>query len=110
MGTQYVKRVIIIIPASYQQAANQAATQLDSGGAGQFTFTVPLNPSGLDTDAPTHYWCSTVATEEQYQQILAMKAQMFPAAIVEEWDMEGEPSKPDELLASLGLKRIEAQL
>lgn len=106
MPTQFTHRILILIPASYQQAANQAALQLDPTG-GLLTFTVPLNPSGSPDDAPTHYWASTVCTEEQYQQILAMKAGMFPEAIIEEWDLDGEPSKPDELLSSLGLKRIE---
>jgi hypothetical protein len=74
--TIYTHRLILIIPAAYQAQANLAADQLDAGD-GTKTFSVPLNSTGSPNDVPTFYWASTVATEEEYQSILGMKAQMF---------------------------------
>jgi hypothetical protein len=105
MATQYTRRVVIVIPASYQSAANQAADQLDEGD-GRFTFTVGLSPSGAEP--ATHYWASPALTETQYQQVQGMKAALFPDAQIFDWDMDAEPGKPEEVLQGLGLKTIEA--
>lgn len=67
--SDYIRRAIIVIPASRQAEGNLLALQLDPIGGGQ-TFAVGLSLSG---EAPaTHYWCSTVATEAQWDDIIQL--------------------------------------
>jgi hypothetical protein len=110
MTTKFTRQLLIIIKVADQQAANIAATQLDDGGAGQFTFTVPLNATGSPDDAPTHYWCSAAMREDQFQIVEYMKAKIFPDAVVVEYDGDDEPNRPDEVLKELGLQRISVSL
>lgn len=104
--TEYTHRVLIIIPAASRDAANAAAVQLTANTADAFTFTVGLSPNGVEPI--THYWCSVALREADYQAVQQMKA-AFTGSEVIDWNMDHEPTKPDEVLASLGLMRLEAR-
>ena len=99
-------RVLIIISAAQQAQANAAAQQLPGAKAADaLTFTVPLNPSGLPSDPPTHYWASAVLDDAGWAAVQGFEPS-FPGSSVLEWDAVADPGFPDATLADLGLKRI----
>jgi hypothetical protein len=104
--TQFTRRATIVILASDQHQANLDACQFDTGGEGDETFTVGLSPTGAEP--ATHYWASTVCTEQHWQAFKAQEAQQIslgPART--RWLFDGLTTTPDEVLATMGLKRLE---
>lgn len=97
-------RLIIVIPAEFVSAANTAAAQLDSGGAGELTFTVPLYAAGQPQTVPAAYWCSAEMSADRAAQVTALGTQ-FTGCVVEEWNQSTHPARPAALLAELGLER-----
>jgi hypothetical protein len=93
----------MVLTADERETANALAIQLDPA-AGPDTFSAALSADGHFP--ATHYWCSVLVTEEQWGELLMMKAAYFPTATVTEWYMEADPQKPRRLLAGLGLKVI----
>jgi hypothetical protein len=94
-------RILIVIPAALQAAANAFALQFDPTG-GDKTFQVPLFASETEQGEPSHYWCSvsiTPATVEAVQQNI----HLFPGAQVFEYDLTEQPQRPSEARALLGL-------
>ncbi len=71
-------RLMIIIPAAQQTAANTLCAGQFTGG--ENTFTVPLNPSGDPAEPPTHYWCSWVVNEPSAAWLRGTFHDAFPAA------------------------------
>jgi hypothetical protein len=104
-GTEYRNRALMVIAAADQLTANTAALQFDPDGGAQ-TFTVALSPTG--EEPATHYLASVAVTDEQWQQLLAMRAGLFPSAVIVEWYEQAEPARANRLLEELGLRRIQA--
>lgn len=106
MASLYTRRVLIIVREADRARANGYAVQFDPDAGGGDTFSVALSASG---ELPaTHRMASTQMTEPTYQQVLALAGQAFPGARIEEYDLETEPDRPDQVLAELGLRRIAA--
>jgi hypothetical protein len=105
--TVYTRRLLCVIPASQQAAANAAAKVVDPVG-GERTFTVGLNASGRDTDAPTHYWCSWQMTPEQETQLRAEFAArgVTPSREprVSSFDPQEARPRPDEVQTELNVR------
>ena len=96
-------RFLIIISATDKTAVNTLAkSQLDTKG-GERTFSIGLSAAG---NAPvTHYWCSSVVSEDKMERVTDLSAQ-FPNAKVFAYDADKDPKFPGRLLATLGLKQI----
>ena len=102
--TRFVHRIVIVVPAARQAAANALARQIDPVG-GDKTFTVPLSPTGALP--ATHYWCATSATVEGKGHILSAES----AAKVARWTPRVFiDTDPETVLATMGLKRIQSSV
>jgi len=103
MAADYVKRMVIVVPAADRDRANAAALAFDpEGGAGTFS-------SGLSADgaAPaTHFWCAAVMTEATYQAVQALIVPEFPDGRFYDWDLAADPAQPEQVLQGLGLQRV----
>ncbi len=97
------QRFLIIIAAADRDAANSLAkAQFDTAG-GEKTFSVGLSASGA---APaSHYWCSALFTGDGPEKLAAAQA-VFPSAVVQTYDADGDPGFPGRTIASLGLKQV----
>jgi hypothetical protein len=105
-GTEFPRRLILVVPAADQSRANAAAEQWDPAGGAE-TFRVPLSAAGL---APaSHYGCSVQMREATYQAVAALVAAQFAGSTLREWDMDGDPDGLERTLSELGLKRIETR-
>lgn len=96
---------LIVIPAVEQPGANTAAKAYFDSVGGELTFSVPLNASGSPEDPPSHFWCCAAFGAEK-RALLDQMLPMFPGTIVEDFDDDTNPGRPDEMLVELGLKRI----
>jgi hypothetical protein len=95
---------LLIVAAADVARANQAAKSFDKLG-GDKTFRVGISVTGQG--APTHYWCCTQLRPATWAAVQAMQAQ-FPGSTFVEFDPKTEVQKPQEILATLGLKRIDS--
>jgi hypothetical protein len=107
MATAYTKRVLIVVPADQQQAANDAWLKVDPLGGGD-TFTVPAGADPKGT--PTHYCACGSLTEEEYA--LAVEAakgvpgmEILPCSIE---DSAPAAQKPESALGDKSLVLIAA--
>lgn len=58
MTTEYTALTYIVVRASIQQQAEDAAVAADpEGGSGTFVPGIPLRAAGDDTNTPVAYWC-----------------------------------------------------
>lgn len=96
-------RLLIVIAAADQARANTDALAFDPAG-GDRTFTVGLSPTGALP--ATHYWCSSIASEATAAAVAAKLTAEYAGAICEEWDMDANPGRPEQLLAALGLQTL----
>lgn len=94
-------RVIIIVPAEHQAAANAAAATLDPAG-GELTFTVPLFNAGAPQTLPDAFWASAQMSPATLAQVTALAATL-PGTVVEVWDAQANPVLPAEMLAARNL-------
>ena len=114
------RRFIVVIPAAQQARFNDDAenefnanTDTSDTDTDNNTFTVSLNPSGLDTAPITHYWCSWGGlTDEQFNALEAVfppPARFFESDNDLEFRMGHPPGwkGAEEILNSLNLKRRE---
>jgi hypothetical protein len=99
-------RILAIIPAALKNTINVAVHGAIEASSAE-TFRIPLNASGLATDAPTHYWCAPALTDAAFTTVASLQT-AFPAAQVFAWDMDAQPNFPASKLAELGLKPISA--
>jgi hypothetical protein len=100
----YTHRTIIIVQASDQAAANQAAASMPGASPADLqAFHVGLSPTGAGT--PTHYWCNSQFDDAHRQMVTGLQAQ-FPTAVVQDYDIQFDPTYPFALLESLGLQPI----
>lgn len=60
MITEWLNRLIVIIPFGQQVAANNLQAGMTGNIADELTYTVSLSPSG--NNPATHYACNTAAT------------------------------------------------
>lgn len=110
--TAYTHRATIVILASDQANANAEAEASFDPLGGQNTFTVGLSPTG--SAPPTHYWCSAMVILSHWQAFVAQEAyQETLGGARTRWlfgGIEGERgyTSPDDALAVLGLKRVQA--
>jgi hypothetical protein len=102
--TAYIHRVLLVVAAADVARANQAAKSFDKL-SGDKTFRVGISVTGQG--APTHYWCCTQLRPATWAAVQAMQAQ-FPGSTFVEFDPVTEKGKPQEVLATLGLKRIDS--
>jgi len=107
--TEYIRRVIVIVEASDQAAANAQAALLDPDTGGDKTLAIPLSASG--SDPPTHFACDAACRLATYNAILGLQA-AFPTSKIyrgySDYDITPEPKYTfSEALADAGLKRIE---
>lgn len=110
------KRLIVIIPAAQQAKFNADAEAAFSGDTDKNTFTVGLNPSGLETLPATHYWCSWGGlTDQQFDALGAVfgaPARFFESDNDLEFRLGYPPEwqRAGEVLAVVGLKVRESIL
>jgi hypothetical protein len=102
--TAYTHRVLLVVAAADLGRGNQAAKGFDKL-SGEKTFTVGLSATGLGP--PTHYWCCTQLRPATWQALQAMQVQ-FPGSTFVEFNPKTEAAKPDQILQTLGLKRIDS--
>lgn len=96
-------RYLVIIPVAAQPQANALArSEFDSDG-GQKTFTVALSTTGKPP--ATHFWCSALFFRTGPERLLAAK-QIFPDAVVLDYDGTTDPGFPQRTIATLGLKQV----
>lgn len=95
-------RAIIVVKAEAAEVANARAKEVDAAG-GERTFSVGLSATGK---APaTHFWCSWQLPDGDYD-VLCQKLQ----PVVNDNGAQifnGNRTTPDEVLATLGLTRLE---
>lgn len=97
-------RVLVVVTAADQARANAAAVQLSGQAADAQTFTNGLSPTGA---APaSHYWASVVMDDAHYQTLMTVFVPLFPAAFVQQWDIDANPNYPNTALAGLGLQVV----
>lgn len=99
----YDRRVLFIVPAANQVAANQAATAFDPTGGSQ-TFTIGLSPTGLEP--ATHSWASISMRQGTFEAVEQVIEQNFPTITMVEYDLDTEPNRPVEVAAGMGLQVI----
>jgi hypothetical protein len=103
----FTRRVLIIIPAIYQDGANAFARQIDYAGAGD-TFTNGLSADG---NLPaTHYWASTMMTPDQFAMINEVRDNQMTDAVVIAYDQGEQPNLPQMILNAMNLKRVQPPL
>lgn len=97
--TEFSEQLIMVIPVGKKTQGEALARSMDRGVKGE-TFTVGLSPTGK---LPiTHYWCGWTVTPA-----MAGIAKAAPAAAQAQiFDME--EYTPEQVLSTLGLKRIES--
>ena len=96
-------RFLIIIPSAVKGSANTVAkAQLDLK-RGERTFSIGLSATGKPP--VTHYWCSSVISDEVKEKVVALP-DLVPSADIRAYDANNDPKFPGLLLASLGLKQI----
>lgn len=84
--TNYIHRLIIIIPASRQSAFNTFfKNNIDTVG-GERTFSVGLNYSGLASSPITHYWAGISLTDIELGRIMIRLAQLSGISEPSNWD------------------------
>ena len=119
--SRWQKRIMMIVPASEQDADGAAHTLHWTGGdAERATFSVPLSPTGMEP--ATHYGSYTSATDPLWAAVQElMAAGMYPGLVwyrldrnqtvlTETNSLTAETGKPWEwgdALDDLGLKRME---
>lgn len=87
MITQWQHRLFISIPAAQQSAFNQFwAANVDKDGAGDKTFTVGLNASGLATDAVSDVITNTALTDPQLKSVMTYLCQLVHVTFPKDWD------------------------
>ena len=102
MPTAFTKRLIIVVAAPQQTAANVQAKAVDTVG-GDKTFTVGLNATGRLADPATHYWCSWAM---QPADATALQSGLPTAVgVANVWIFDGTVTTPDQVLTNLGLQR-----
>ena len=98
-----MKRFLYLIPALDRVAATAAMKATIDTRGGEHSFRFGVSPTG---SLPiTHYLASGVVSTEKEAAVTAMKTALAGAKIIE-WDMLKEPTKPDDMLAANGLKRL----
>lgn len=100
--TALTRRAIIVIPAAKQAAANAKALNVDPvGGAKTFTagLAQPANPT-----VAVAYWCSWALTPAQ---ATALQSRMDELADNNIRVFNGNQVTPDDVLAQLGLVRVQ---
>jgi hypothetical protein len=102
MPTAFTKRLIIVVTAAQQAAANVQAKTVDTVG-GDRTFTVGLNPTGRLADAATHHWCSWAMQPADATSLQTGLPTAVGAGNV--WIFDGTVTTPDQVLTNLGLQR-----
>lgn len=87
MSTQWLNRLLIAIPAAQKDTFNLFwANNIDTDGAGDKTFTVGLNATGLATDAVTYYVANTALTNAQLRKIIVRLCGLAGVTVPADWD------------------------
>jgi len=108
--TEFTRRVILIVSAEDQDAANILGESFDPDIGGSETFLSPLSATG--EPPATHFACGTSMTPATLAQVEATKAESFPTGKIyrgvhELDDEEGvERYTFDQALADAVLQRI----
>jgi len=119
--SRWQKRIMMIVPASEQDADGAAHTLHWTGGdAERATFGVPLSPTGAEP--VTHYGSYTSATDPLWAAVQELMAEgQYPGLMWYRLDRNqtvlvetnsataetGEPWEWRDALADMGLKRME---
>lgn len=113
MPTPFTARLIVVVTAAARdQAAARIAQEPDAGETAQAalkTLDVPLSASG--SLPATHYWCSWSVRPALAARITAwVNDPAFPARAANVTLFDGLTMTPDQVLTTMGLKRIEAAI
>lgn len=103
--TAYTRRLLIVVPASEQAAANTRAKEVDTAG-GERTFTAGLVPVGSPSGtAPSHYWCGWTVTQAEFD---AIRSRLDTAALRKKGIRiyDAATWTPEAVLADLGLAQL----
>jgi len=93
MLTQYLYRLLILVPAVRQAALNTWwKANIDASGD---TFTVGLNASGIDADAPTYYWACMSLTAAEFKKVMARLCNVAGITPPADWDAKNRDGKRD---------------
>jgi hypothetical protein len=96
-------RLLIIIPVAILSDVRTAIAGL-WGDWAMNEFVPAGSPTG---QAPaTHYWLAGVFSPAEMTMVEQLQPS-FPDAVVMEYDMDTQPTTPDDELAKLGLQRIQ---
>ncbi len=100
--TDYDQRLLILVAAPSQLAANQQAAKVDTDGGGELTFTAGLSPSGASP--ATHYWCSWQMTQAEKSSFTNYLDALVRADRC--WIYDGLTTTPEQVLELHGLQRL----
>ncbi len=99
------RRLILVVEAAVAATANTRSKEVDTVG-GDKTFTVGLSASG--SGPVTHYWCNWQMTLNEQTALLAKLQPTIDAGRARVFDAKS--NEPEDVLATLGLKRVEPKL
>lgn len=93
-----MRRAIIVVEKSIVTEANNDAATIDTNG-GEYTFTSGISNDGINL---THYWCSWVTTEEDYERLVTLFDKAPDRRLY-----DGDIYTPDQVLLEMGLQMME---
>jgi len=105
---------MLFVTADDRDAANADAELIDPDTGGEFTFSIPLSPSG--EDPATYYGCSTVIKPATLLQVEALRQSKYPTGSIyrgqNEYDNEPDIDRYtwEEVLTDMGLQVIEEDI
>lgn len=107
MSTQHTRRALLVVRADLATQANARAAEVDTGGAGDKTFTVGLVPIGsAPGTAPVAYWASWQMRPAQYTAI-KNRLESLPNAASKVRVYDADQWTPEAVLADLGFERAQ---
>lgn len=97
------RRLILIPVAIAQDVRDYFELHFDPVGA-QEMFRIRLGPTQFGTE--THSWANSTYSPEQITRIEGDFATTFPTAVIREYDMDTQPTYPDDVLVEFELVRM----
>ena len=95
MTTLFYHRLLILIPGPRRIGFNAWWTANVDAAGGDQTFTAALNPSGLQSDPPTHYWACAALTADQFKTIAIRLGQLAQITLPVNWNILKRNQKRD---------------
>lgn len=103
MGTIYTERMLVVVPVESLDTARTISGAVDKDTSGGLAFSVALSADGYEPS--THAWLDWRMTAAERKSLLALLALVKGANVY-----EGEKVDVDEVLADLGLVRVQESI